>query len=53
MTKTILKLLEDPDILKIGVGILDEDVKRFKLQWNIAPQGSQKCSFVDGNIFSP
>ena len=39
MTKNILKLLEDPDILKIGVGILDEDVKRFKLQWNIAPQG--------------
>ena len=39
VTKTILKLLEDPDILKIGVGILDEDVKRFKLQWNIAPQG--------------
>ena len=32
-------MLEDPDIIKIGVGILDEDLKRFRLQWNTQPRG--------------
>lgn len=35
----LLDVFEDPKVLKLGVGILDEDLKRFQLQWNIQPQG--------------
>ena len=34
-----LVMLEKSDILKIGIGILDEDVRRFKSQWKIQPKG--------------
>lgn len=37
--KNFLDMLEDPKILKIGIGILDDDKKRIKSQWNIEPKG--------------
>ena len=36
--KEVLEMLEDQNVLKLGVGILDEDLKRFRLQWNIVPK---------------
>ena len=36
--KEVLEILEDQSIIKLGVGILDEDLKRFRLQWNILPK---------------
>ena len=35
----ILELFTNDEIIKIGVGILDEDVKKFKEKWNIEPKG--------------
>ena len=35
----VLDLFTNEQILKIGVGILDEDLKKFKEKWNIEPKG--------------
>ena len=39
LSQKFLNILEDDSIIKIGIGILDEDVKRFRSQWNIQPRG--------------
>ena len=35
----VLDLFTNEQILKIGVGILDEDLKKFKEKWSIEPKG--------------
>ena len=32
-------MLENPEILKIGIGLPGDDQRRMKLQWNIEPKG--------------
>jgi hypothetical protein len=32
-------MLENPEILKIGIGLPGDDQSRMKLQWNIEPKG--------------
>ena len=32
-------MLENPEILKIGVGLPGDDEVRMKAQWNISPKG--------------
>ena len=39
-------MLENGSILKIGIGILDEDIKRFKSQWNIQPKGLVELKYL-------
>ena len=41
-----LAMLENGCILKIGIGILDEDIKRFKSQWNIQPKGLVELKYL-------
>ena len=41
-----LAMLENGSILKIGIGILDEDIKRFKSQWNIQPKGLVELKYL-------
>ena len=40
------RTLENGSILKIGIGILDEDIKRFKSQWNIQPKGLVELKYL-------
>ena len=47
-----LEMLENGDILKIGIGILDEDIKRFKSQWNIQPKGLVELKYLT-KLFYP
>ena len=47
-----LAMLENDDILKIGIGILDEDIKRFKSQWNIQPKGLVELKYLT-KLFYP
>ena len=39
ITKDLLDVFQDETIIKIGLGILEEDLKKFKLQWGIEPKG--------------
>jgi len=39
LPKEFLDMLENPEILKIGIGLPGDDLRRMKLQWNIEPKG--------------
>ena len=46
LPKAFLDILENSDILKVGIGILDEDIKRFRLQWQIEPRGLVELKYL-------
>ena len=37
--KEFLDMLENPEILKVGIGITDDDKKRMESMWKIEPKG--------------
>ena len=39
-------------LLKIGIGVLDEDIKRFISQWNIQPRGVVELKYLT-KLFYP
>jgi len=46
LSSKFLEMLQNEEILKIGIGILDADVKKFREMWSIEPRGLVELKYL-------